>query len=55
MPKRKRKMTPKEQHAEFVKTARELGLGESEAAQERAFGKVGMKKPKGKKQARAGR
>lgn len=46
MPKRKRKMTPAEQHREFVKTARALGADESEAGQERAFGKVGLRKPK---------
>jgi hypothetical protein len=43
-------LTPTEQHRRFVEAARELGISDTEAAQERAFGKVGLKKPrKGKR------
>lgn len=46
MPKRKPKMTPAEQRRAFIETARKLGADESDAGQERAFGKVGLKKRK---------
>jgi hypothetical protein len=46
MQKLKRKLTATEQHRRFVETACELGIDESEAAQDRAFGKVGLKKRK---------
>jgi hypothetical protein len=39
-PAKKRKMTPEEQHALFVKTARELGVDETGAEFERAFDKI---------------
>lgn len=39
---RKPKESPEEQHRRFVETARDLGLEESETAEERAFGKVGL-------------
>jgi hypothetical protein len=41
-----------EQRRRFIETARELGIPDTEAAQERAFGKVGLKKPKKKPQRR---
>jgi hypothetical protein len=46
MAKRKTKLTPAEQRRRFIETARELGIPDTEAAQERAFGKVGLKKKK---------
>lgn len=46
MPRKKSKLTPVEQRKRFAETARELGIPDTEAAQERAFGKVGLKKPK---------
>ena len=39
-------MTPAEQRRRFIETARELWIPETEAAQEQALGKVGLKKPK---------
>ena len=39
-------MRSAEERKRFTELARELGVDESEAAQERAFGKVGLKKPK---------
>jgi hypothetical protein len=36
--------TPAEQRRRFAATARELGIPDTEAAQERAFGKVGLRK-----------
>ena len=45
-PRHRQKMTPSEQRKRFIETARELGIPDTEAAQERAFGKVGLKKPK---------
>lgn len=38
-----------EQSKRFIEKARELGVDETEAGQEKAFGKVGMKKPTSKK------
>ena len=46
MPRKKTKLTPAEQRKRFIETARELGIPDTEAAQEKAFGKVGLKKPK---------
>jgi hypothetical protein len=46
MPGKKAKLTPAEQRKRFIETARELGIPDTEAAQEKAFGKVGLKKPK---------
>ena len=46
MPRKKAKMTPAEQKRRFIETARELGIPVTEAAQERAFDKVGLKKPR---------
>ena len=46
MPRKKTKLTPAEQRKRFIETARELGIPDTPEAQERAFGKVGMKKPK---------
>lgn len=46
MPRKKPKLTPAEQRKRFITTARELGIPDTEAAQEKAFGKVGLKKPK---------
>lgn len=43
---KKSKMTPAEQRKRFIETARKLGVDETEAGHERAFGKVGLKKPK---------
>jgi hypothetical protein len=43
---KKRKLTAAEQRKRFTELTRELGVDESEAAQKRAFGKVGLKKPK---------
>jgi hypothetical protein len=40
------KLTPAEQRKRFKETARELDADETEAGQERAFGKVGLKKRK---------
>jgi hypothetical protein len=44
--KKKNKETQAEQSNRFIETARKLGVDESEAGHERAFGKVGLKKPK---------
>jgi hypothetical protein len=41
MVKRKNKLTQAEQRRRFVETARELGIPDTDAAQEKAFGKVG--------------
>ena len=35
-----------EQSKRFIETARKLGVDESKAGHERAFGKVGLKKPR---------
>ena len=44
--KRKPKLTAAKQRRRFIETARKLGIPDAEAAQENAFGKVGLKKPK---------
>ena len=44
-------MTPSEQSKRFIETARKLGVDETEVGHERAFGKVGLKKPKGQEKA----
>lgn len=49
MAKRKHKLTPAEQRKRFVETARELGVDETEKGQDRAFGKVGLKKKSSRK------
>jgi hypothetical protein len=49
MVKKKRKDTPAEQRKRFIEMARKLGVSDTEAAQERAFGKVGLKKQAKKK------
>lgn len=41
---RKRKLTPDEQRKRFIDLARQIGADESEEGEERAFGKVGLKK-----------
>lgn len=46
MAKKKQKLTPAEQRKRFIETARKLKVDETETGQERAFGKVGLKKPK---------
>lgn len=46
MAKKKHKLTPAEQRKRFIEMARKLGVQDTEAAQEKAFGKVGLKKPK---------
>ena len=43
---KKTKETQAEQSKRFIETARKLGVDETEAGHERAFGKVGLKKPK---------
>jgi hypothetical protein len=43
---KKRRDTQAEQSKRFIETARKLGVDETEAGNERAFGKVGQKKPK---------
>lgn len=48
MPRKKAKLSPAEQHCRFKALARELEVNETEAAQERVFGKVGLKKPRKK-------
>lgn len=45
----KRKLTTEEQHALFVKAARELGVEEVGGEFERAFDKIASAKPSGKK------
>ena len=42
---KKGKLTPAEQRKRFIETAREVGADETEAGEERAFGRVGLKKP----------
>lgn len=42
--KKKSKISPQEQRRRFEETARKLGADETEAGQEKAFSKVGMKK-----------
>lgn len=42
----KTKLTTAEQRKRFIEAARELDVDETEAGQERAFGKVGLKKPR---------
>ena len=42
------KLRQTEQSKRFIEKARELGVDETEAGQEKAFGKVGLKKPKPK-------
>jgi hypothetical protein len=46
---KKKRGTQAEQAKRFIDMARELGVDESERGQERAFGKVGMKRPKARK------
>jgi hypothetical protein len=46
MPSRKPKEPQSEQSKRFIETARKIGVDETEAGHERAFGKVGLKKPK---------
>lgn len=48
---RRMKTKEQEQSKRFIETARKLGVDETEAGHERAFGKVGLKKPKEKKTA----
>jgi hypothetical protein len=48
MPRKKTKLTQAEQRKRFIETARDLGIPDTEATQDRAFGKVGLKKPKKK-------
>lgn len=43
---KKAKLTQAEQSKRFIETARKLGVDETEAGHEKAFGKVGLKKPK---------
>ncbi len=43
---KKKKESPREQSKRFIETARKLGVDETESGHERAFGKVGLKKPK---------
>jgi len=43
---KKSKETQAGQSKRFIETARKLGVDESEAGHEKAFGKVGLKKPK---------
>lgn len=43
---KKRKLSQGEQSKRFIETARKLGVDETEAGHERAFGKVGLKKPR---------
>lgn len=44
----KPKLTPAEQRKRFIEAARELEVDETEEGQEKAFGKVGLGKPKHK-------
>jgi hypothetical protein len=44
----KSKLTPAEQHRRFKALARELEVDETAKGEERAFGKVGLRKPKKK-------
>lgn len=46
--KRKAKEAQAEQSKRFIETARKLGVDETEGGHERAFGKVGLKRPKKK-------
>ena len=41
---KKKKETQAEQSKRFIETARKLGVDETEAGHERAFGKVGLQK-----------
>jgi hypothetical protein len=43
---KKVKLTPTQQRKRFKEMAIEIGADVTEAGQERAFGKVGLKKPK---------
>ena len=43
-----KKLSPSEQRKRFIETARKLGVDETEAGHERAFGKVGLKKKRKK-------
>lgn len=45
---RKPKESQKEQSKRFIETARKLGVDETEAGHEQAFGRVGLKKPRKK-------
>lgn len=45
---KKSKPVQQEQSKRFIEKARELGVDETEAGQEKAFGKVGLKKPRPK-------
>jgi len=52
----KKPKTPgSEQSKRFIELARELELDDTEAGQEKVFGKVGMKKPKPKKKTKSKR
>ena len=44
--KRRKRELQAEQSKRFIEIARKLGVDETEAGHERAFGKVGLKKPK---------
>ena len=46
---KKTKLPQAEQSKRFIETARKLGVDESEAGHERAFGRVGLKKLKSRK------
>jgi hypothetical protein len=45
---RRKKESQAEQSKRFIETARKLGVDETEAGHERAFGRVGLKKPRKK-------
>lgn len=49
MPRKKTKLTPAEQRKRFIELAKDLEIPDTQAAQEQAFGKVGLKKPKKRK------
>ncbi|MFA7306233.1 MAG: hypothetical protein WC026_06120 [Hyphomicrobium sp.] len=46
---RKQRLTQAEQSRLFIEKARELGVDETSTGQDRAFGKVGLPKPKNTK------
>jgi hypothetical protein len=46
---KKKRESQAEQSKRFIETARKIGVDETEAGHERAFGKVGLKKLKGRK------
>lgn len=49
MPTKKKHETQEEQSKRFIEKARELAVDETEAGQEKAFGKVGLGQKKDKK------